>query len=926
MTRLVRYPKAREADATIRRFEPAYWQLDFNLDMMATVITTGPNAMRVKALFRTNTDLAGLIWKVEDDTDHALFAYPRRKDYRGCVLEFDWASSGIRSMERLQSVTLTVDTYAGVTHFIRLWNYKISGTPDACRIRIVFDDSTKSGYYSDAPVPWNDVRRMFISLQPAAAGRGNCTLAAAAAQGAPTLSINVGDAGTIAPGDTIFLLGSDKETPFYTATSTTSGAVQNVAITPPLNLSGPGTLAAGSEIFVQKKLPDQIGESPAQIDISNISVTGANSTLPIRTAHLPHHLLRMTDGYDNAYPMTPERIVEQVYRLGYRDFYVLYMGISKLHSMSWNAGEGRYIVDPAKPKLNAPTVQFLTDLFARLHDKGFRIIVSVSFEILARFVPTAWRQLDYAGNPSQTGWTPPSSLVAPTHPAALAYLADLFLACLALVPAGAEKHFQVGEPWWWDGSFGTNAPHIYDPVTMAAYTAETGQPVPTPRLTTIYGQPAAQHLPYLEWCRDQLGDATAYLVNAVKAVHATAKSYLLIFTPQLLNDAAPMLRTLNFPQAAWSAPAFDVLQIEDYDWVVEGHWYKLPMTWVLAMETLGYPLDRIHYFAGFNLRRETTWIWANTDYALFLAQERTPQETYIWSREQVMRDGWAFDRSDWPIFGELSKLATCWRIERTDGVVLGFTSHDQPLTIGGVEYDPAGGFDASSLASDTEMSAGDVEVIGALDSDFITAEALLAGVYDKAAVEMFVVDWGDLTLPKRVLRRGWIGEIAQSGGNFRTELRGLGQKLQGPLLEAFSPECRADLGDSRCKVNLEALKVAGTVTAVTDGSLGAARDNRIFFAAGLNQPDGWFTYGTVRWTGGRNDGRSAEIRSYAAGRVELWEPMGFDIAAGDAFLIYPGCDKRAETCSGKFGNIVNMRAEPHVPGLDSMFRYPDAKA
>ena len=257
---------------------------------------------------------------------------------------------------------------------------------------------------------------------------------------------------------------------------------------------------------------------------------------------------------------------------------------------------------------------------------------------------------------------------------------------------------------------------------------------------------------------------------------------------------------------------------------------------------------------------------------------------------------------------------------------MGFTSHDQPLTIAGVTYDPAGGFDASSLASDTEMSAGDVEVVGALDSDAITAEALLAGVYDKAAVEMFVVDWGDLALPARVLRRGWVGEITQSGGGFRTELRGLGQKLQGPLLEAFTPECRADFGDRRCKVDVEALKVAGAVTAVTDGSLGAARDNRIFFAAGLRQPDGHFNYGRVRWTSGDNAGLSAEIRSYSPGRVELWEPMGFDIAAGDAFFIYPGCDKRAGTCSGRYGNIVNMRGEPHVPGLDSMFRYPDAKA
>ena len=40
---------------------------------VATVVTTGADSLRVKAVFRTNLDLAGLIWQVEDKTDHGLF-------------------------------------------------------------------------------------------------------------------------------------------------------------------------------------------------------------------------------------------------------------------------------------------------------------------------------------------------------------------------------------------------------------------------------------------------------------------------------------------------------------------------------------------------------------------------------------------------------------------------------------------------------------------------------------------------------------------------------------------------------------------------------------------------------------------------------------------------------------------------------------
>lgn len=963
MSRFVRYPKP-GATGAIRRFEPAYWTVDFPIAMMATVVTTGPNSLRVKATFRTNRDLMGLIWEVEDRDDHGAYAYPRRKDYRGCVLEFDWASSGIRPMDRLQSVTLTVETFTSGTHFIRIWNYKTSGTPDACHVRIVFDETTLSGYYSDTNVPWSDVKRMFISLLPLKAGRGNCSLAATAANGASSITLNVGDGGAITPGAKVFVLGSAADVPSYTVTSTTTGAVQTVTITPPITTTGGFGIAAGAECYVETATDEQIGESAAQVDITNISVSGPNSTLPMFTDLQPAHELRMTDGYDNAYPFTPERLVEQVYALGYRGPYVLYMGISKYHSLSWNAGEGRYVVDPTKAKLNAPTEQWLEDFFARLHAKGYEIIVSVSFEILGMFMPDNWNQRDHAGNLARTGWEPPSGLVRPTSTDGLEYLRDVFLAAFELIPAGAVRKMQIGEPWWWDGSYGGDpAPHIYDADTLAAYFAETGNYAPTPYLDTIYGTPDPIHLPYLEWCRDKLGWATAWLRDAVAGVYSlnpqpqleqrlsggsdlwdqgaageietvayfgaetgAPGTHLLIFSPQILRSDAPMLRTLNFPQADWQSPAFDVLQIEDYDKVVEGDFAFTDRTWDLATRVLGYDLPSINYFAGFNLLPETTWIWFNTDKAIWRAFNRDPAGVFVWSREQVMRDGWLFDKQSWKVYPATTRLAQCWRIERTDGVTQAFTSFDKPLIVDGITYKPANSFSASQLASDVEMSVADVELLGALDSDDIKASDLLAGVYDHAEVELFVVDWGDLDIPRTVIRRGWIGTISQSGIAFRAELRGLGQRIQQPVIDSYSAECRVDLFSSKCGVNRAAFAVAATVTATSDGSLGATSDNRVFFASSLGQADGWFDYGELWWTGGANAGRKTEIRTFAAGRIELWEPMGLDVAVGDTFTIYAGCDKSLATCKAKFANVLNFRGEPHVPGNDAMLSYPDPKA
>jgi uncharacterized phage protein (TIGR02218 family) len=35
-----------------------------------------------------------------------------------------------------------------------------------------------------------------------------------------------------------------------------------------------------------------------------------------------------------------------------------------------------------------------------------------------------------------------------------------------------------------------------------------------------------------------------------------------------------------------------------------------------------------------------------------------------------------------------------------------------------------------------------------------------------------------------------------------------------------------------------------------------------------------------------------------------------------------GCDKRAETCRAKFGNFLNFRGFPHIPGEDWVTAYP----
>ncbi|RME63899.1 MAG: DUF2163 domain-containing protein, partial [Alphaproteobacteria bacterium] len=132
--------------------------------------------------------------------------------------------------------------------------------------------------------------------------------------------------------------------------------------------------------------------------------------------------------------------------------------------------------------------------------------------------------------------------------------------------------------------------------------------------------------------------------------------------------------------------------------------------------------------------------------------------------------------------------------------------------------------------------------------------------------------------------------------------------------EVYSPECRADLGDRRCRVALRDFTVSGDVTAVVDASR--------FTSAALSQPADWFRYGTLRWHTGANAGLDFEIKRQPDSTVTLVAPPPGPMAVGDRFDITAGCDKRFSTCRDKFDNVLNFRGEPHVPGIDSLLDYP----
>lgn len=143
-------------------------------------------------------------------------------------------------------------------------------------------------------------------------------------------------------------------------------------------------------------------------------------------------------------------------------------------------------------------------------------------------------------------------------------------------------------------------------------------------------------------------------------------------------------------------------------------------------------------------------------------------------------------------------LANCWKITRTDDLVLGFTDHDQPLSFDGTDYLPMldGGEMPARLGSQIDTG----EVVGVLRSDSISEDNIASGLFDGAAIETWRVNWRDVS-QRVLLRRATIGEIVREDGQFRAELRSGQQALNRVRGRIYSPLCDAVLGDARCTVS-----------------------------------------------------------------------------------------------------------------------------
>ena len=549
----------------IQRFDPRFWTINFPRPMMASVVTTAPDALRVDAVFYNSDDLAGLIWESEDTLDHPLLAYETARDYSRLKWQFHWRSSGIMPLDAVNGPTLTIEGQDAAgdpkSWYVRLWNYA-SGTPTDADIAIEFS-SVDGGFLLPGeadPVHPGNIDRLFISIIP----------------------------------------------PEYDEQGTR---------------------------FPTPKI--------GWVEMSAIRTDGRGAVLEIGDVMVPENGLSMATAYDDSFNQTPERLLRMIRALGYRGAINHYLGMSHYFRLE-TVGEGLYVsLSAPQPgeefaAINQPTVTWHRDLITRAEAMDFSVILSLSYELFDAHCWNDWKQRAENGDPALTGWEPPSALLSPANGDAMAYLQAVARAFTAIArDAGAAIRFQVGEPWWW--IMPDKRICLYDAAANAAFGENSVS------MGSIDGPKTAAQIAMLDQAGAILAASTANLVDAVKeeAGETPVETLLLAYLPTILDADAPEAKRANMP-VGWASPAFDILQLEDYDWVIAGNRSATRNGIELASQRLGYAIDQQHYFSGFVLAAEDRPVWAHMADAIADAKARGTPEIFVWALPQVARDGFTY--------------------------------------------------------------------------------------------------------------------------------------------------------------------------------------------------------------------------------------------------------------------------------------------
>lgn len=274
------------------------------------------------------------------------------------------------------------------------------------------------------------------------------------------------------------------------------------------------------------------------------------------------------------------------------------------------------------------------------------------------------------------------------------------------------------------------------------------------------------------------------------------------------------------------------------------------------------------------------------------------------------------------------RFASLWKIARTDGTTLYFTSHTQSIDYLSNTYQPMSVGGQSARRAQSGLRERNLEFVGYLSSGEIEDDDLRTGAYNGAEVTEYVIDWAYPWQGSFDSNTYYITEISWTGEEWEGQINGLTTQLRQAKGRVIGRRCEWVLGDADCGVDVASHTDSGSVSSVPE------QRKRIYTNL-TGEVGGYYDNGELTFTSGSNNGRTIDVEQYIPtnGEFIFALPVNFDIAASDTFDVYPGCGGDLEDCKGTSGsnnrpwatNVANHGGFPHVPGTTTSLLTPNAK-
>jgi uncharacterized phage protein (TIGR02218 family) len=258
-------------------------------------------------------------------------------------------------------------------------------------------------------------------------------------------------------------------------------------------------------------------------------------------------------------------------------------------------------------------------------------------------------------------------------------------------------------------------------------------------------------------------------------------------------------------------------------------------------------------------------------------------------------------------------FANCFEIVLKDGLgtVVRLTEHDQDLALQSDTFCHAI-VTGARLRRVRGLEVDEQTIVWTPPADYTVRgkpvrELVRLGLFDLAAVSQrraFAPDWASPVTGWIDIFAGIVTQAEHLGGAITLSISSLLVLLNTSVPPAvYQAACRHVFGAPACGVEVAALSVADTASA---GS------TRATILCGLGQAAHAWDHGRVTMLSGANLGVARAVKTSAPGRLDLYGPFPYPVAPGDAFRVWPGCNKTLDQCRA-FGNEARFGGQPWVP-------------